>query len=105
MVAEQIKDFIENGNIKNSVNCPDSKLATNSDFRLVIMNKNIPNMVGQISTILATANINIVEMLNKSKGDYAYNIIDISTMPEEKTLKAMYSIKGVVKVRALRIKK
>ncbi|MCK4532676.1 phosphoglycerate dehydrogenase [bacterium] len=105
MVAEQIRDFIENGNIRNSVNCPDSKLVTNSDFRLVIMNKNIPNMVGQISTILATANINIVEMLNKSKGDYAYNIIDISTMPDEKTLKAMYSIKGVVKVRALRIKK
>ncbi|MCK5533952.1 phosphoglycerate dehydrogenase [bacterium] len=105
MVAEQIKDFIENGNIRNSVNYPDSKLAINSDFRLMIMNKNIPNMVGQISTILATANINIVEMLNKSKGDYAYNIIDVSTMPDEDTLKAMYSIKGIVKVRALRLKK
>jgi D-3-phosphoglycerate dehydrogenase len=104
MAAEQLRDFIENGNIKNSVNCPDTKLVTNSDFRLMIMNKNIPNMVGQISTILATANINIVEMLNKSKGDYAYNIIDISTMPNEKTLKTIYSIKGVVKVRALRIK-
>ncbi|MCK5245569.1 3-phosphoglycerate dehydrogenase, partial [Candidatus Bipolaricaulota bacterium] len=105
MVAEQIKNFIENGNIRNSVNCPDSKLATNSDFRLVIMNKNIPNMVGQISTILAKADINIVEMLNKSKSDYAYNIIDVSNEPTEDMIKTIYGIEGVVKVRMITLKK
>ncbi len=105
MVARQIRNFIEIGNIKNSVNYPDCKLEPSSNFRLVIMNKNIPNMVGQISTILANANMNIVEMLNKSKGDYAYNIIDISSEPDEKIMKAIYSIEGIVKVRVLDLKR
>lgn len=105
MVAGQIRDFIENGNIKNSVNYPKCKLEQNSDFRLTVMNKNIPNMVGQLSTILAEAGINILEMLNKSKGDYAYNIIDISKQPEEKVIKAIYDIEGIVKVRVLSLKK
>jgi D-3-phosphoglycerate dehydrogenase / 2-oxoglutarate reductase len=104
MVAKQIRDFVENGKIKNSVNYPDCKLEQNSNFRLVIMNKNIPNMVGQISTILAKANINIAEMLNKSKGDYACNIIDMSNQPTKETIEAVYNIKGVVKVRALNLK-
>lgn len=104
MVANQIRDFIENGNIKNSVNYPDCRLERNSEFRLVIMNKNIPNMLGQISTILAQANINIIEMLNKSKGDYACNIIDMASRPPEETIKALYDIKGIVRVRSLSIK-
>ena len=101
MVANQIRDFVEKGNIKNSVNYPNCTLVQSSNFRLVVMNKNIPNMVGQISTILAKANINIVEMLNKSKGDYAYNIIDMSNQPTKETIEAIYNIKGVVKARAL----
>ncbi len=105
MIVKQIRNFIDNGNIKNSVNYPDCKLEQNSNFRLVVMNKNIPNMVGQISTILAQADINIVEMLNKSKGEYAYNIIDVSNQPTEEVVKAIYSIKGIVKVRVLNLEK
>ncbi len=101
MIAQQIRDFIENGRIKNSVNYPECKLEPSSAFRLVIMNKNIPNMVGQISSILADANINIIEMLNKSKGDYACNLIDVANKPTENTIKSLYGIKGVLKVRSL----
>ncbi|MFC1599258.1 phosphoglycerate dehydrogenase [Candidatus Omnitrophota bacterium] len=104
MVAEQLRAFLESGNIKNSVNFPDCQLEQNSDFRLLVMNENVPNMVGQISTILAKADINIVEMLNKSKGDYAYNIIDTSTPLTEEGLGAIGSIDGVVKVRSLTLK-
>ncbi|MFH1877811.1 MAG: phosphoglycerate dehydrogenase [Candidatus Omnitrophota bacterium] len=105
MVANQLRNFLEKGNIKNSVNFPDSKLEQNSDFRLLIMNKNIPNMVGQISRVLADAEINIVEMLNKSKGDYAYTIIDMSKEADQKIIDAMYGIKGVVKVRQILLAK
>ncbi|MDP8219017.1 MAG: phosphoglycerate dehydrogenase [Candidatus Theseobacter exili] len=101
MVAKQILDFIERGNIKHSVNYPDCKLEQNSNFRLLVINKNIPNMVGQISTILAEANINIVEMLNKSKDQYAYNIIDVSNKPDDEVIKTIYDIEGVLKVRVL----
>ncbi len=101
MIAHQIRDFIEKGNIKNSVNYPDCKLEQSSGFRLIVLNKNIPNMVGQISTILANAKSNIVEMLNKSKGDYAYNIIDVSEKPTEDIIKELYNIEGVLKVRAI----
>lgn len=103
MIAKQMRDFIERGKIKNSVNFPECKLEQSSNFRLLIMNKNIPNMLGQISSILAEANINIVEMLNKSKGDYACNLIDISSQPTEKIIKALYGIKGVLKVRSLNL--
>ncbi|MFH1379926.1 MAG: phosphoglycerate dehydrogenase [bacterium] len=103
MVVKQMRDFIEKGRIKNSVNYPDCKLEQNSNFRLMVMNKNIPNMVGQVSTILAKANINIVEMLNKSKGDYACTIIDASDKPNEATVNALAGIKGVVKVRVLEL--
>lgn len=101
MVAKQIRDFIETGRIKNSVNFPDCKIEQTSPFRLVVMNKNIPNMVGQISTILAKENINILEMLNKSKGDYACNIIDLATMPSEDIVSKLYGIEGILKVRLL----
>ncbi|MDD3374527.1 MAG: phosphoglycerate dehydrogenase [Candidatus Omnitrophica bacterium] len=105
MIVKQLRDFIETGKIKNSVNFPNCKLEQGSDYRLVIMNKNIPNMVGQISSILAKANINITEMLNKSKGDYACNIIDISDEPNEKLIKSLYGVQGVIKVRAINLKK
>lgn len=104
MVAKQLRDFIEKGNIKNSVNFPACKLPRSSDFRLVVMNKNVPNMVGQISTVLAAANVNILEMLNKSKGDYAYNIIDVASELDEKTIKTICDIDGVIKVRFLNVK-
>ena len=101
MVVKQIRDFIETGKIKNSVNYPDCKLEQVSDFRLVIMHQNVPNMVGQISAVLAQENINIAEMLNKSKGDYACSIIDVVDEPSQKAVETIYNIEGVVKVRVL----
>jgi len=101
MAAKEIKDFLEKGKIKHSVNFPECKLEPSSGFRLVIMNRNIPNMVGQISAVLAKADINIAEMLNKSKGDYACTLIDISQEPADDIIKAIYAIKGIVKVRAI----
>lgn len=101
IVTKQVKDFLEKGNILNSVNYPDATLPVSSKYRLLIMNKNVPNMVGQITAILAEKNINIIEMLNKSKGEYAYNIIDIEKDLDEKVLKTLQSIKGVVKVRLI----
>jgi D-3-phosphoglycerate dehydrogenase / 2-oxoglutarate reductase len=103
MASKQIKDFLETGKIKNSVNFPDCKLEQSSAFRMIVINKNIPNMLGQISSILADANINIAEMLNKSKGDYALTMIDVSEQPTEDIIAAIYDIEGVVKVRALDI--
>lgn len=105
MASRQIKDFLEKGNIKHSVNYPDCKLEQNSDFRLLVMNRNIPNMVGQISAILAKADINIIEMLNKSRGDYAYTIIDVADQPSDDIVKALHDIEGVVKVRSLTLAK
>ena len=105
MAVKQIRDFIETGIIKNSVNYPDCKLEQTADFRLIVMNKNIPNMVGQVSTILAKENINIIEMLNKSKGDYACTIIDVSNEPPKEMLDHIDAIEGVVKVRLLKLAK
>jgi D-3-phosphoglycerate dehydrogenase len=105
MIVRQIRDFIEKGNIKNSVNYPDCKIEQNSDFRLIVMNKNIPNMVGQVSAILAKANINIVEMLNKSKGDYACTIIDTSNEPLKEMVEAISNISGVLGARVLKLAK
>lgn len=101
IVTRQVKDFLEKGNIVNSVNYPDAHLPVNSKHRLVVMNKNVPNMVGQISAVLAERNVNIIEMLNKSRGEYAYNIIDIANELDEKTIKTLQNIKGVVKVRLI----
>jgi len=101
MIAKQIRDFVELGKIKNSVSYPDCKLEQNTDYRVVVMHKNIPNMVSQIAAILAKAKININEMLNKSKGDYACSILDASNEPSEKMIKAICDIEGVSKVRMI----
>jgi D-3-phosphoglycerate dehydrogenase len=100
MVADTLKDFLENGNIRNSVNFPEAVLprAPNST-RLAIANSNVPNMVGQISTCLASANQNIAELLNKSRGEYAYTLIDTDGAMSEDILKKIRSIDGVLAAR------
>jgi D-3-phosphoglycerate dehydrogenase / 2-oxoglutarate reductase len=102
MVVNQFREFFENGNITNSVNFPSSSLERqNSGDRIIIVNRNVPNMVGQFTTILAGAKINIMEMLNKSKGDIAYNIVDVENAVCEDTLGKLRQIEGVIKVRAI----
>jgi D-3-phosphoglycerate dehydrogenase / 2-oxoglutarate reductase len=100
MVAEQVRDFLENGNIRNSVNYPESVMprAPNTT-RIVIANSNVPNMVGQISTCLATARINIADLLNKSRGEYAYTLIDTDGAVGEGVLRQIRGIDGVLSAR------
>lgn len=105
MAADQLRDFLENGNITNSVNFPALRLdrTVNGDsVRLAITNRNIPKMLGQLLSILADANINVIDMLNKSRDDIAYNLIDIAGEPDAATLERMRGVAGVINVRLIR---
>jgi len=101
MAAEQIKTFLETGNIRHSVNFPDCVMEKTARKRLTIANKNIPNMVGQITTILAGEAINIAELLNRHKDGLAYNIIDIDSHPTDVLFDRLRSIEGVIMVREI----
>jgi D-3-phosphoglycerate dehydrogenase len=99
MVADQVRDFLENGNILNSVNFPNVLLERESPYRIGIANANVPNMLGQISTTMAKAGLNIHNMLNKSKGEMAYTLVDVdSTVPAE-VCQQMRGIEGVLSLR------
>jgi len=101
MVADQIRDYLENGNITNAVNFPEIRLARNGVCRLAIVNSNVPNMVGQISTDLARAGLNILEMANRSRDEVAVTLIDLDRLCPEATLEEIRAIDGVLSVRAL----
>jgi D-3-phosphoglycerate dehydrogenase / 2-oxoglutarate reductase len=102
MVADQLRDFLENGNIRNSVNYPEAVLPrVSGTTRLAVANSNIPNMVGQISTCLAGARINIADLLNKSRGEYAYTLIDVDGAVGEEPLAKIRAIKGVLSARLI----
>jgi D-3-phosphoglycerate dehydrogenase len=100
MVADQVRDFLENGNIRNSVNYPEMQLARiPGTTRLAVANSNIPNMVGQISTCLAGHGINIADLLNKSRGEYAYTLIDTDSDVPQALLAQIRAIPGVLSAR------
>lgn len=99
MAAAQLIDFLENGNIKNSVNFPECVMTRSGSERITVANRNIPNMVGQITTILAQSGLNITDMLNRHRGEFAYNIIDVDGDVSEKALDRLRNIEGVVSVR------
>ena len=105
MAATQLKDFLENGNIKNSVNFPNLYLDRDSNAqkgsRLAISNKNVPKMLGQILSVLADQNINVIDMLNKSRDQVAYNLIDLEVSPSKEAIAAIAQIDDVIKVTAL----
>ncbi len=101
MVAEQLADYLEHGNVLNSVNFPNVSMARESVFRVAIANANVPNMVGQISSLLAAANLNIHNMLNKSKGDIAYTLVDVDSVVSDTVLAQLSAISGVLSVRYL----
>lgn len=101
MAVNQIMDFLETGNIKNSVNFPDCEMAVNGETRIIIGNKNVPNMVGQISSLLAEKNLNIANMINRNKGDYAYNLIDIDGHVPENITDTIGQIDGVLFTRVI----
>lgn len=101
MVAEQLADYLENGNILNSVNFPNVTMPRESGFRLGMANANVPNMVGQISAVLAAAGLNIHNMVNKSKGDMAYTLVDVDSAVSDAALAQLAAISGVLAVRYL----
>jgi D-3-phosphoglycerate dehydrogenase len=102
MAADQLRDFLENGNIRNSVNFPEAVLAKlPGTTRLAIANSNVPNMVGQISTCLAADKVNIADLLNKSRGELAYTLIDADGSIDESTVAKIRSIEGVLSARVV----
>ena len=101
MVSEQIADYLENGNIQNSVNFPNIAMPRESRYRLSIANANVPNMLGQISTALADAGLNIHNMVNKSRGDMAFTLVDVETEISVKIIEQLAAIDGVLRVRYL----
>lgn len=104
MAADQLRDFLEHGNVANSVNFPALQLDRSGDggARLAVTNRNVPKMLGQLLSILADVNINVVDMLNKSRDDIAYNLIDVATAPDAAVLDGMRAVAGVINVRLIR---
>lgn len=102
MAAEQLKDFLENGNIINSVNFPELVEPRKSKFRITLSNNNIAGMIGQITTILAENNLNILNMINKSKGEIAYNVIDTDSEPSNAVEEGLMKLEGVINVRVIK---
>ena len=100
MACKQLKDYLENGNIVNSVNYPNCAMPRESDVRVCVLHKNVPNMIGQISSAIAGAGLNIANMLSKNKGDFAYSILDVDGAADG-VKAAIEAIEGVVKVRII----
>lgn len=101
MVAQQVQDYLENGHIHHSVNFPTVKMTRTEGYRLAVVNRNVPNMVAQISTALSNANINIIDMINKSRDNIAYTLLDINKNVTNELLAAMLKIDGVIQARKI----
>ena len=103
MAVKEVRDFLENGNIKNSVNFPNCDMGTCVAVgRIAITHKNIPNMISQLTKILGAEGLNIADMTNKSKGEYAYTLIDLESAASAEALDALKAIEGVSKVRVVK---
>lgn len=101
MAAEQLMDFLENGNIMNSVNYPQTRMARDGGYRITFSNENVPRVLGTVLSVLADHDINVIDMVNKSGGDMAYNIIDVETEPTREIIEAISSADGVMHVRVV----
>jgi D-3-phosphoglycerate dehydrogenase / 2-oxoglutarate reductase len=101
MVVDQLRDFLEHGNVAHSVNFPEVSMHRESRWRVAIANANVPNMLGQISTAMANAGLNIHNMVNKSRGEVAYTLVDVDSAVEAQVLHKLASIEGVLSVRYL----
>jgi D-3-phosphoglycerate dehydrogenase len=101
MVADELREYLENGNIRNSVNFPDVYMPRNGGYRMAVVNANVPNMLGQISTVLAEYGLNILDMLNKSRGDLAYTLVDVENEVSPECVARVRAIEGVLSVRTL----
>lgn len=102
MVADEIRDYLENGNVRNSVNFPKVYMKRYGEaFRLAVVNRNVPNMLGQISTTLADSGLNIVDMINKSRGELAYTLVDVESAVGQACIDRISATEGVLAVRVL----
>ena len=101
MVVDQLRDYLEHGNVVNAVNFPAVSMARESAYRVAIANANVPNMLGQISTAMANAGLNIHNMVNKSRGEMAYTLVDVDSAVAEPVLQSLRAIDGVLSVRYL----
>jgi D-3-phosphoglycerate dehydrogenase len=101
MVVDQVREYLENGNISNSVNFPNVSMPRGTDHRLVVCNANVPNMVGQISTILADAHLNINDMINQSRGDVAYTIVDVDSAISDAVVDSIKKLDGIMLARVI----
>ena len=101
MVVDQVREYLENGAIANAVNFPSVEMPRESPYRVAIANANVPNMLGQISTTMAHAGLNIHNMVNKSRGEMAYTLVDVDSPVEDSVIAALAAIEGVLSVRAI----
>ncbi len=101
MAAEELKDYLENGNIRNSVNLPDVYLERSGVMRLCVIHRNIPAMLANITTLLSRDGVNVENLSNKSKGDYAYTLVDLGAKVEPSVIQDLKNLANVIRVRAI----
>ena len=101
MAANQLKDFLENGNIKNSVNFPNVIMERSGVQRLCVIHRNIPAVIAQITTQLSEDGINVENMTNKSKGEYAYTMVDVGSAVDGKAIEDIRKVPGVIRMRVI----
>ena len=101
MVVDALREYLEDGTVRNAVNFPNVEMVRESPFRVAIANANVPNMLGQISTTMAKSGLNIHTMVNKSRGEMAYTLVDVDSAVNDKVLAALRGIEGVLAVRYL----
>ena len=101
MVVDEVREYLEHGTIANAVNFPNVEMPRESPYRVAIANANVPNMLGQISAAMALAGLNIHTMVNKSRGDMAYTLVDVDSPVEQAVIAALSAIDGVLSVRAI----
>ncbi|MEC8427737.1 MAG: phosphoglycerate dehydrogenase, partial [Pseudomonadota bacterium] len=101
MAADQIKDYLENGNIKNSVNFPPINLPRAEGVRITFCNDNVSGVLGHVLSVFSDNDINVIDMMNKSRGDVAYNIVDVEDVPSDAVVDAIRGVEHVINVRVL----
>ena len=101
MVVDQVREYLEQGTILNAVNFPGVEMPRESPHRVAIANANVPNMLGQISSAMAKAGLNIHNMVNKSRGEMAYTLVDVDSPVDASVVRAIGAIEGVLSVRAI----
>ena len=102
MAAKQLRSYLEDGNIVNSVNLPRCEMPRTEPYRISIINRNVKNMIGQITAVLANSGHNVEHMVNSSRGEWAYTLIDLSTEPDDAAIERLRSVEGIVKVRVIK---